>query len=226
VVLPNMRGHYQSGRHRGDVDYVGQLEDDIADLIRHLREQHLNGPITLGGHSSGGGFAIRFAGGGQAAPISSYLLLAPAIPTSPAMRQGTAGGWASLHLRRLYGLLALNAIGIHGFDGLQIIEFNKPAKFWDGTETLAYSHRLNASYHPRFRFKDDLHALGGPTLVMIGADDEAIDPGALRTVFAAEAPKAQFTVLAGVNHFAVFNAPPQWDTIAAWLKALPADTRR
>ena len=98
----------------------------MADLIRHLREQRLNGPITLGGHSSGGGFAIRFAGGGQAAPISSYLLLAPAIPTSPAMRQGTAGGWASLNFRRLYGLLALNAIGIHGFNGLPVIEFNKP----------------------------------------------------------------------------------------------------
>ena len=59
------------------------------------------------------------------------------------MRQGTAGGWANLNFRRLYGLLALNAIGIHGFDGLPIIEFNKPAKFWDGTETLSYSHRLN-----------------------------------------------------------------------------------
>ena len=77
------------------------------------------------------------------------------------MRQGTAGGWANLNFRRLYGLLALNAIGIHGFDGLPIIEFNKPAKFWDGTETLSYSYRLNISYHPRFRYQNDLRALGG-----------------------------------------------------------------
>ena len=27
VVLPNLRGHYQSGRHRGDVEYIGQLEE-------------------------------------------------------------------------------------------------------------------------------------------------------------------------------------------------------
>ena len=153
VVLPNLRGHYQSGRHRGDVEYIGQLEDDIVDLIGHLREQGLSGPITLGGHSSGGGSPIRFAGGPHAKTVSSYLLLAPAIPTSTAMRRGDGGGWANLHVRRLYGLLALNAVGIHGFDGLSVIEFNKPAKFWDGTETLSYSHRLNVSYHPRFRFQ-------------------------------------------------------------------------
>jgi non-heme chloroperoxidase len=222
VVLPNLRGHYQSGRRRGDIEYIGQLEDDIADLIGVLREQRLNGPITLGGHSSGGGFAIRFAGGGQAALVSSYLLLAPAIPTSNAMRQGTAGGWANLNFRRLYGLLAFNALGIHGFDGLPVIEFNKPPKFWDGTETLAYSHRLNASYHPRFRYQDDIRAMGGPTLVMIGTNDEAIDPEALRALFAESAPGAQMKVLPGVNHFGVFNDPAQWDTIAAWLKALPA----
>ena len=221
VVLPNMRGHYQSGRHRGDVEYIGQMEDDIADLIRHLREQRLNGPLTLGGHSSGGGFAIRFAGGGQAAPISSYLLLAPAIPTSPAMRQGTAGGWASLNFRRLYGLRALNAVGIHGFNALPVIEFNKPAKFWDGTETLSYSYRLNVSYHPRYRYQGDLRALGERVLVMIGANDEAIDPEALRAIVAESAPKARMTIVAALSHFGIFNDPAAWDMIAAWLKDLP-----
>ena len=222
VVLPNMRGHYQSGRHRGDVEYIGQMEDDIADLIRHLREQRLNGPLTLGGHSSGGGFAIRFAGGGQAAPISSYLLLAPAVPTSPAMRQATAGGWASLNFRRLYGLLALNAIGIHGFNALPVIEFNKPAKFWDGTETLSYSYRLNVSYHPRYRYQDDIRSLGGPTLVMIGANDEAIDPEALRGLFAESARNAQMTVIPGLNHFGIFNTPEVWEMISTWLKTQPS----
>ena len=218
VVLPNLRGHYMSGRRRGDVEYIGQLEDDIADLIGDLRGQRLRGPITLGGHSSGGGFAIRFAGGSHAVLVSSYLLLAPAIPTSDAMRQGSGGGWASLNFRRLYGLIALNAIGIHGFDGLHVIEFNKPAKFWDGTETLSYSYRLNVSYHPRFRFKQDLHALG-PTLVMIGANDEAIDPQALKAIFATAAPKTQFTTVPDTDHFGIFNTPALWEPIAAFLRA-------
>ena len=49
---------------------------------------------------------------------------------------------------------------IRGFNVLPIVEFNKPSKYWDGTETLSYSYRLNASYHPRYRYADDVRARG------------------------------------------------------------------
>jgi alpha-beta hydrolase superfamily lysophospholipase len=221
VVLPNLRGHYQSGRRRGDVDYIGQLEDDLADLIAFLRREHHDGPITLGGHSSGGGLAIRFAGGSHRADVSSFVLLAPIIPTSPSIRGGTAGGWASLNFRRLYGLLALNAVGIHGFDALPIVEFNKPAKYWDGTETLSYSYRLNVSYHPRYKYQNDIAALGGNTLVLIGANDQAIDPDALRAEFVKSDPAAQLAIMPDVNHFGIFSDKAALARIADWLKALP-----
>ncbi len=224
VVLPNMRGHYQSGVRRGDVDYIGQYEDDIVDLIKVLRLEHHDGPITLGGHSSGGGFAIRYAGGAQ--DISSYLLMSPIIPRSPAVRGGNAGGWANLHIRRIFGLLALNLVGVSGFNGLPVVEFNKPAKFWDGTETLAYSYRLNASYHPRPRYQSDLHALPANTLVLVGADDQAVDAEALRTLVAAEAPRAAMKVLPGITHFGIFSDPATLDIAAAWLRALPEGEAR
>jgi pimeloyl-ACP methyl ester carboxylesterase len=80
VVLLNLRGHYLSGRRRDDVDYVGQLEDDLVDLT--LRGRGLSGPVTLGGHSSGG-LAIRFADARHGDLVSGYLLLSPVIPTSP-----------------------------------------------------------------------------------------------------------------------------------------------
>ena len=152
----------------------------------------------MGGHSSGGGLAIRFAGGGHAeAGVSSYLLLAPFIPRAPSVRGGDAGGWANLNFKRLFGLLALNAIGIHGFNGLPLIAFNKPVQFWDGTETLSYSYRLNVSYHPRSYYQGDVRALGAQTLVLVGGNDEAIDPDGLHAVFAADDPQAQVTTLAG-----------------------------
>ena len=221
VVLPNLRGHFQSGRRRGDVDYVGQLEDDLVDLIAFLRREGLRGAITLGGHSSGGGLVIRFAGGAHDGAVSSFLMLSPIIPTSPAVRAGTAGGWANLHMRRLYGLLALNAIGIRGFNALPIVEFNKPPKYWDGTETLAYSYRLNTSYHPRYRYGNDIRAMGDKALVLVGAEDEAVDPEALRAVFAESAPRAQVMVLPRVNHFGVFSDAAALNAMTDWLRALP-----
>jgi pimeloyl-ACP methyl ester carboxylesterase len=146
--------------------------------------------------------------------------MSPVIPTSPAVKGGTAGGWANLHRQRLYGLIALNTLGIHGYDGLPIIEFNKPEQYWDGTETLAYSYRLNASYHPRYKYADDLRALDGKTLVLVGADDEAIDAEALRVLFAKSAPRARIAVLPGINHLGIFSAPTALEQTMAWLNEL------
>jgi non-heme chloroperoxidase len=226
VVLPNLRGHYMSGRRRGDIDYIGQYEDDLDDLIKFLRSEGLHGPITLGGHSSGGGLAIRFAGGAHAHDVSSYLLMAPIIPRSPAVRGGDAGGWAILHWKRLYGLIALNAIGIHGYNGLPIVAFNKPAKFWDGTETLSYSYRLDASYHPRPNYDADIRALPQQTFVLVGADDQAVDAKALRALFTADAPHAKVTVMPGVSYFGIFSDPAALDATAARIRDLPEDAGR
>src|SRR2546430_11923023 len=56
----DMRGHGTSGT-RGDIGYVGQLEDDLADFVPGLRNTVASAPPTLGGHSSGGGVALRVA---------------------------------------------------------------------------------------------------------------------------------------------------------------------
>src|ERR1700750_1235667 len=56
---PDIRGHGSSGT-RGDVAYLGQLEDDMADLVALIRKTS-SAPITLIGHSAGGGFALRMA---------------------------------------------------------------------------------------------------------------------------------------------------------------------
>ncbi len=157
--------------------------------------------------------------------MSSYLLLAPFIPRAPSVRGSDAGGWANLNLKRLFGLLALNAIGIHGFNGLPLIAFNKPVQFWDGTETLSYSYRLNVSYHPRSYYQGDVRALGAQTRVLVGEKDEAIDPDGLHAVFAANDPQAQVTTLAGINHFGIFSQPAALEAAADWLRALPARGR-
>jgi len=222
VVLPNLRGHHQSGQRRGDVDYIGQLEDDVVDLISFLRGEGLVGPITLGGHSSGGGFVIRFAGGAHPGGVSSFLILSPAVPVSSSFRD-KAGGWSNLHLRRLYGLLLLNGIGIRGFNALPIIEFNKPVEFWDGTETLSYSYRLNTSYHPRYKYRKDLEALGGNAFVLVGDKDQAVDAQALLSMFAEMARPECVKILENVDHFGVFRDPAALEAIAEWIRSTPSE---
>jgi non-heme chloroperoxidase len=217
VYLPNLRGHYLSGIRRGDVDYIGQLEDDLADLIALARSSGQAGPVFIAGHSSGAGLALRFAGGPHAALASGFALLSPVIPTAPSVKGGDAGGWASLNQRRLFGLIALNAVGIHAFDGLTIIQFNKPEALWDGTETLAYSYRLNTSYHPRHRYAEDIAALPSPSAVLVGEEDEANDGATLELLFAEHAPHADVIRLPGVDHFGVFREPTAVRALQGWL---------
>jgi pimeloyl-ACP methyl ester carboxylesterase len=222
VVLPTLRGHYLAGQRRGDVDYIGQLEDDIADLAGALRSQGLKGPFYLGGHSSGGGFALRFAGGEHGALMTGYLLLSPAIPPTDSMRySGTAGGWANLNLKRFVGLMILGRMGIHGFDGLPVISFNKPVACWDGTETLSYSYRLNAACHPRIPCTGDMQALGAHVAVFVGDRDEAIDADKLRALFAKDAPGVPCTALPGITHFGIFSESGALKAVGDWLATQP-----
>lgn len=196
VYVPNLRGHYMSGTKRGDCSYVGHLEDDIVDLIQRMQLQKKK--IFLLGHSSGGGLAIRFAGGNHSIPICGYVLLSPAIPRAPTMRQGTAGGWASVHLLKLVFCLFFNAFGISWLNHLKVISFNKPKEECDGTETLTYSFRLNTSYHPRHPYQADIRAVEKKALVLIGAEDEANDPAKYSEIMQTSDQSLQ--VIEGVKH--------------------------
>ena len=140
VYTPDLRGHGPDPVQRGDVDRIGRLETDIQDLIGHLRARHGPGTrIVLGGHSSGGGLAIRHAGGDAGARVDGYLLLAPYIHHGAPTQRSVEAGWAQPAVPRIIGLDMLNAVGLRLLNGLPVIRFRMPARLRDGTETLRYS---------------------------------------------------------------------------------------
>ena len=91
VYAPDLRGHGSSGR-RGDIDYIGQLDDDLADLVATIRPEHAHATMTLIGFSGGGAFTIRIAGGPHGNLFDRYIVIDPAIvyPSPPA--RPNAGG--------------------------------------------------------------------------------------------------------------------------------------
>ena len=95
AVAIDARGHGASGS-RGDIGYVGQLEDDLADLVAQLREAYPKARLTLIGHSAGGGFALRVAGapvGASIRPVRAARALSrlSRADQSPCGRAGTLG---------------------------------------------------------------------------------------------------------------------------------------
>lgn len=78
VLLPDWRGHGQSGGKRGDCDYIGQLEDDLADLLDFYRTFG-SAPVILAGHSAGAVICMRYIVKYGCDGISAMALIAPAI---------------------------------------------------------------------------------------------------------------------------------------------------
>lgn len=147
VYTPTLRGHGTNPERRGDIDYINQLEDDLADFILMIKKRHPNSKVIVGGHSSGGGLAVRFAGSKYNSYADGYILLSPFLKYNAPTMRSESGGWAFARMPRIVGLSMLNNIGIALFNKLEVIDFNMPKDYRDGTETLSYSFPIN---HDRF----------------------------------------------------------------------------
>ena len=218
VYTPDLRGHGTTPEKRGDVDYIGQFEDDLMDLIAIIRKDNPKAMLIVGGHSSGGGLAIRFAGSRYSEQANAYLLIAPFLKYNAPTMRPNSGGWARPYTGRIIGLTILNNVGIHWFDYLTAIEFNMPEEARDWTETLSYSHRLNTSYAPR-NYEKDLRAITQPLLVVVGNEDDAFIADQFEPVIS-QYTSVQVKLLAGLTHMGVVVRPEIRPVIKKWLEGL------
>jgi len=218
VYTPDLRGHGPTPERRGDVDYIGQFEDDLADLITIIRKDNPNAMLIVGGHSSGGGLAIHFAGSRYGQQADAYLLLTPYLKYNAPTIRPKSGGWAYPYTARIAGLTMLNNWGIHRFDYLTAIEFNMPEEARDGTETLSYSHRLNMAYAPR-NYKKDLSTITQPLLVVAGTADKANYAEQYEPVIS-QYTEVQVRLLQGVTHMGVVVGADVRPVVREWLEGL------
>ena len=218
VVVPDLRGHGFDPVRRGDVDYIGQLEDDISDLItKHSRAGQ---KVILAGHSSGGGLVVRFAGGRHGALIDRAILLAPFLKYNAPTTRPNSGGWAQPLTRRIIGLTMLNALKITRLNDRTVIQFNFPQTVLDGplgaTATAAYSHRLNTSFAPRNDFLADIAALP-EFLLIVGTADEAFVASEFQPVMSAANPNGRYKLVKGVSHLGIVDAPQSLQAIEEFI---------
>ncbi len=218
VYTPDLRGHGPKPERRGDVNYIDQLEDDLADLLKKIRKDNPSAMVIIGGHSSGGGLVIRFAGSQYGKQANAYMLLSPYLKYNAPTIRANSGGWATPYTGRIAGLSMLNFMGIHWFDYLTAIEFNMPEEARDGTETLSYSHRLNTAYAPR-NYKKDLSAITQPLLIAAGTQDESNIANQFEPVIA-QYTTAQVKVLPDLTHMGVVVRPEIRSVVKEWLEEL------
>lgn len=205
VVLPDLRGHGPDPVTRGDIAYIEQLEDDMADMIDHLHKTYgAEKEIVLGGHSSGGGFAIRFGSGEHGKLADQLILLAPFLRHDAPTTRANSGNWAHPAVRRIIGLSMLNGIGITGLNHLAIIKFNVSEEISAGnlsdTVTSEYSYALNTGFAPRSDYLSDLERLNQPVLLLVGSDDETFYANQYEPLMSQHVKIGEYKILENVDH--------------------------
>ena len=211
TFAPDIRGHGGSGT-RGDIAYLGQLEDDLADFVGEIRKTTPAAPITLLGHSAGGGFALRVASSPMQNLFSRTILLAPYLGYDAPTNRPNSGGWASPDIPRILGLIALRTIGIQCCDALPTLAFAVPPNS-ENDLAATYSDRLMRNFATR-GYKADFAAAARPVTLIAGGDDELMLPRQYAEAVHAVAPSVDVKLIDGVNHMGIVSDPRAVSAIA------------
>jgi len=202
TYAPDMRGHGGSGT-RGDVAYVGQLENDLDDLVAVVRKAWPDEPLTLLGHSAGGGFALRVASSPIASRFARTILLAPYLGYDAPTNRPDSGGWASADIPRLLGLSVLRRLGIDCCEALPTLAFAVPPNS-ESILAATYSYRLMRNFATR-GYRNDFAATGNPVMLISGANDELMLADKYADAVHAIAPAVEVRLIDGVDHMGIVS---------------------
>ena len=232
VIRLDLRGHGLSAsgpaETPGDLAHIGQWEEDAADVVAALRRESPGVPIVLGGHSMGGGIALRYALRRKTArdvpDVDGYLLFAPHLgDSSPTARHepaasGNTGARSApppilVNVPRIIGLAFLNLAGIRGLNGLPVLAFDLPFPL----PFRSYTFRAIASSAPE-KYRDALTADAKPLLVVAGEKDEAFHAEEYPGVVALHR-NGKTVIVPGASHDGVLRDPAALAAAREWIKA-------
>ncbi len=217
VLTPDMRGHGRNSGKRGDIDYIGQLEDDIEDLIQFSKKNLGAKKIILAGHSTGGGFVLRFIGNPKNSKVDKAILLSPYLGYDAPTVKPNSGGWVKVALKRIIGLSMLNKIGIKSFNNLPVLFFNRPEDINDNLQVPYYSFNMTMNFDTK-NYKDEIKNINIPCLVLVGKQDESFYSEQFPKIFEPAKKFVRLEILDSVKHLDIVKSHQVFEIIKEWNK--------
>jgi len=218
VYSLDLRGHGSSDGKPGDVSYIGQYVDDIADVVAKIKESKPAGKVIIAGHSMGGGISLRYAMKEGVPDIDGYLLFAPQLgdnaptnvfPEDAARQQNES--FMAIDLSRLIGLALLNSLYITHWNDLPVFFFNLPAEMG----VNKYSFRSTASMSPT-DYKEGLQSVKKPLLVIAGENDEAFNAKAYKKAIETYS-EGEFHMIKGQTHNGIRHDVLAMEQVKKWV---------
>lgn len=206
VYSLDIRGHGDSGR-RGDIQYIGQLEDDMEDFVNQVLKHK---KATLAGFSLGGGFVLRFAGSERQTLFSRYILLSPYMGYNSPTLKPNNGGWAETSYPRFIGILLLGPIGEKVFGNLPVITYAINPE--NQHQVSQNSFRLLRNFGPGLDYKSVIASIKQPLKVIIGEKDELFNAQAFPPLF--KEAGAKVIIVPEIGHITLTTSLSGISTVA------------
>ena len=222
VYMPDLRGHGASGGPRGDAPSPAQMWADVGRFIGLIRAELPQVPVFLGGHSSGAGLALNYAGRPDREPVSGYVFLSPQLgPQARAGRETPAAPFVRVDGASFAAYFASDGAS-HGHD--YAVRFNYPPELLTDDPGLVAAITVNVSVAltpaaPGSQFA----ALDRPFGLWIGTEDELFVPDAVLAVAdgARSFPAlSEAGLIAGAKHLSVLVRAHE--TIGPWIAGIAA----
>ena len=218
VYAIDLRGHGGSGPVNGDVSYLGQLDDDLADLVTATGMDRPGIRRSLVGFSSGGGYVLRIAGGRLANLFNNYIAISPYVGQDSPTNRPNTGGWTGVAVPRIIALTLLAQAGLPWFQSLPVIHFATAAAA-DDRRTPIYSFRMAGSLQLGDDWRGVLAQISAPTTILIGSDDPLFNAAAFQPLLQSVTPRIGLTVVPGETHLGMIADPAATAAIVdAWKK--------
>ena len=194
VYSPDLRGQGQSHGAAGDVAYIGQLQDDLSDMIAAVQQYHPGLPVVLAAHSGSSSLAISYLATQPAPMVVALYLLAPVFFGHMEYDRKIQRAYQFIYYGRYHrkpaahpaSLLKVNqqfrySLLRHGlgkiFTALQSITVLQVRRD-TGQPWRGYSFRFLQSYRCS-DLTQSLERLRVPVWVMAGQEDEVMLPDAV-----------------------------------------------
>lgn len=212
VYTPNLRGYGDFVERRGDVDYIGQIEDDLTDFLIWLKANNHESRIILGGHSFGGASTLRFASSPAEHLVDGYIFIAPYIhPKAPFIKKN----YSKVSYYNLITLSILEKLKIRKFHHKPVYTSLKAEELRHGGEAPQLSYRMAMSRIPT-KYRDAINAINKPSMAIVGGDDELYNTEKFEDVFKSN-PFFTTKVLPGINHDGILFSNEAFQDIEEWL---------
>lgn len=205
VYTPDIRGHGVSEGPRGDAPNPQQVWEDITSCIKQIRADYPHLPLFLGGHSSGAGLALNYAGQQNHEAVMGYIFLSPQLGfRSETDRPAQSAPFAKVD-PSAFAAYAMSGGQAHGHD--YAVKFNYPAELLKADPGMvpAITVIMSIALTP-FSLRDQFASLDCPFGLWIGSEDELFVPEkvlAFAGLAVSVRSRSQVGTIAGAKHLSV-----------------------